>query len=351
MEGAPGAGIGKEDVGAKGVITLTCVFRFPRWVPSRVLVVAFFVAVACPRATAATKTESWRSHRRRANERTGRLAPTFGELIKAHRGGDRNALGRVADRMGPARLAEAISGADGKVAEAALAAVDLTRGGISLLGRVAAQVAAADPARAAAAARALGSLLDGATPARIEDWDVPPDLVALACGGLRTLAGKADAAPAARLAALDAILAAAPICGPGGDLAPLVHDAAPAIRRAAVLVAAVGQRRGAVLREAIADSDRGVSAAAVAADCRVEGRVGAGGKETPPDAQSIARARALATATTTPPEDAVEMLDCLAAAGTPADRALLDELRRGPPSALRDRAVELGDLGARGQAE
>jgi hypothetical protein len=38
------------------------------------------------------------------------------------------------------------------------------------------------------------------------------------------------------------------------------------------------------------------------------------------------------------------MLDCLAAAGTPADRTLLDELRRGPASPVRDRAVELGDL-------
>jgi hypothetical protein len=36
------------------------------------------------------------------------------------------------------------------------------------------------------------------------------------------------------------------------------------------------------------------------------------------------------------------MLACVAGAGTPADRSLLDELRRGPPSPLRDRAVELG---------
>ena len=50
----------------------------------------------------------------------------------------------------------------------------------------------------------------------------------------------------------------------------------------------------------------------------------------------------MAAAPTTPPEDAVEMLDCLAAAGTPQDRALLDELQRRPPSPLRDRAVELG---------
>ena len=52
---------------------------------------------------------------------------------------------------------------------------------------------------------------------------------------------------------------------------------------------------------------------------------------------------AMPTATALPvklSEDAVEMLDCLAAAGTPQDRALIDELQRRPPSPLRDRAVE-----------
>ena len=335
----------KEDGRTKGVITLTCVSRLP----TLVLVVAFWIAAARPHAFAATKPAAARSHLRRTNERTGRPAPAFAELIKAHRRGDQSALGRLADKLGPARLAEAIVGADGHLAEAAMAAAQLARGGVSLVGAIAAGLA--DPAREVASATALGSLLDGATPRQIEDWDVPPDVVAAACGGLRALAWRSDAAPGARLAALDAVLAAASTCGPAGDLAGLAHDAAPAIRRAAVLVSAAGPAREGVLREAIADPDRGVSAAAVAADCRVEGRVGADGKETPPGAKSIATARVLATAPTTPPEDAVEMLDCLAAAGTPADRALLDELRRRPPSALRDRAVELGDLAARGKTE
>ena len=73
-----------------------------------------------------------------------------------------------------------------------------------------------------------------------------------------------------------------------------------------------------------------MSAAAAAAECRVEARTARGGKERPPAAQAIAAARTMAAAPSTPPADAVEMLDCLAAAGTPADRALLDELRRGP---------------------
>jgi hypothetical protein len=322
--------------------------------PIQVLLAVFLVGAAGSAAVAATKPAASaapaHARSRRANERTGRLVPSFAELVKAYRRGDRSALGRVADRIGLARLGEAIAAPDEHLAEAALAAAQVARGGVSLMGTIAVDLWAADPARAAAAAAALGSLLDGATPTEIEDWDVPVDLVAQACGNLRGLATKADAALIARLAALDAVLAAVPTCGPAPELDSLAHDGAPAIRRAAVLVAASGAHREAVLKDAIADPDRGVSAAAVAADCRIEGRV-AGGKEAPPVSQAIVTARALATAQTTPPEDAVEMLDCLAAAATPADRALLDDLRRGPPSALRDRAVELADVARRGKGE
>ncbi|HVV49762.1 MAG TPA: hypothetical protein VHO06_08895 [Polyangia bacterium] len=283
---------------------------------------------------------------RRANERTGKLVPSFAELVKARKRGDRSALGRLGDRIGPARLARAIAGADEHVAEAALAAVPLARGGVLLVGTIADQLAASDPGRASAAASALGTLLDGAVPAALEDWDVPPDLVARACGGLRALAARKEAGLPARLAALDAMLESAPSCGADGDLGALTHDPAGAIRRAAVLVAAAGRGRAGALQEAVGDGDPEVRAAAVAADCRVEGRAGRNGKEVPPAPAAVAAARTMAAAPSTPVADAVEMLDCLAAAGTPADRALLDELRRGPASPLRDRAVELGALSA-----
>ncbi len=179
-------------------------------------------------------------------------------------------------------------------------------------------------------------------PTALEEWEVPPDVVARACAALRALAWRSDAALATRLAALDAVAAAAPSCGSGADLAPLARDGTPSLRRAATAVAAVGNERETLLRDAIADGDRTVSAAAAAAACRIETRTGRGGKTEPPLSQAIAAARTMATAPTTAPEDAVEMLDCLAAAGTPQDRALLDELQRRPPSPLRDRAVELG---------
>jgi hypothetical protein len=304
-----------------------------------VLLTAF--AVAVPAASAAGGGRAARVSRR-ANARTGRLTPAFAELVKAHKRGDQAALARVADRMGMVRLGEAVaSGAPG-VGEAALTALPLARGGVLLIGAATDQIGVSDWPRAAAAANALGTLLDGAVPTALEEWEVPPDVVARACAALRALAWRSDAAVATRLAALDAVAVAAPTCGSGADLAPLARDGTPALRRAAVMVAAAGNEREAVLREGMSDADRAVSTAATAAACRIEGRTGRGGKVEPPPAQAVAAARTLVGAATTPPEDAVEMLDCLAAAGTPQDRALLDEIQRRPPSPLRDRAVELG---------
>jgi len=313
----------------------------------RALVLAVFIAavalatVSAPTLAVAAKSKPAHAARR-PNARTGRLSPAFAELVKAHKRGDRAALARAADRMGLVRLGEAIASHEPGVSEAALSVLPVAHGGVLLIGAATDQVGVSDWARAAAAATALGSLLDGAVPTALEEWEVPPDVVARACTALRALAWRADAAVATRLAALDAVAAAAPSCGGGTDLAPLAHDGTPALRRAAVMVAAGGGEREALLRDAIADSDKSVSAAATAVACRYEARVARGGKPEAPLPQAVAAARAMAAAPATPPEDAVEMLDCLAAAGTPQDRALLDELQRRPPSPLRDRAVELG---------
>jgi hypothetical protein len=311
--------------------------------PGAVFLAALVAAVLLP--FAGPPAAEARSHR--TNERTGKLVPAFAELVKAKKRGDRSALGRLGDRIGPARLAQAIGGGDSHVAEAALAATPLARGGILLVGTVADQLTASEASRATVAATALGTLLDGAVPTALEDWDVPPDLVWRACAGLRALAARREAGLTARLAALDAMLEAAPSCGGIGDLGLLAHDPAPEIRRAAVL-AANESGRAAILRDALADGDGSVRSAAAAAHCRVEARFGANGKEAAPEAPAIAAARMFAAGPSTPAADAVEMLDCLAVGGTAADRALLDQLRQGPASPLRDRAIELGELGRKG---
>lgn len=299
----------------------------------------FLAGCAALAAVALCAPTSTLARGRRADTRTGKMVPATAELLKAHKRGDRSALGRVADRMGPSRLAAAIVGADAHVAEAAIAATPESRAGVLQVGALADQLWAADP-RARAAATALGRLLDDARPGELELWEVPPDETGRACWNLHQLAGRTSAPLETRLEAIDASLAAVPTCGVPREAAGWARDGAPEIRRAAVLLAAAGADRAAVLHQAMGDADGRVSGAAVAADCRVEPRT-AGGKETPPDPQAVAAARTLAHAPATPAADAVEMLDCLAAAATPADRALLESLRRGPPSPLRDRAVEL----------
>jgi hypothetical protein len=279
---------------------------------------------------------------RGTNARTGRASPPLADLVKAARKNDRAALERLAGRLGVARLAEGVRGGDAAIAQAALSALPLARGGVLLVGTVTDQLGAADPALAVAAARTLGALLEGDVPAQLAEWEVPPDVVARACGALRALAARADAPTPSRLAALDGLATAQATCPASADLAPLLRDPAPAVRRAAALVLGPADpAQGAALGAGLADPDVTVSAACAATLCR---RVDPGAPRRKPDPlvdRATAAARTLALAPTTPPEDAVEMLACLAASGTPADRASLEKLRAGAPSPLRDRAAEL----------
>ena len=289
---------------------------------------------------------------RGVNPRTGRAVPPFSELVKAYRKNDRAALERLAGRFGVARLAEGARGPDVAVAQAALATIPLARGGVALAGTVAERLDVGEPALAADAARTLGLLLDGDAPTELAEWEVPPDVVARACAGLRALAMHAPvAAPGplaaavedARLAALDALAAAQVTCPPPGELAALVHDPAPAVRRSAALLLPMSDpRTRAALREGMGDPDPAVSAACVAAVCRrVEPSPASRRAADPLVDQATGAARALVAVPATRPEDAVEMLTCVAAAATPADRALLERLRAGAASPVRDRAALL----------
>jgi hypothetical protein len=313
------------------------------------LICALFVSPAALAGAAAAKQAAHASHR--GQPRTGRMAVPTAELVRAVRRNDRAAIERLASRLGVARLGEALAGPDESVARAALVAIPLARGRVLLAGAVADKLAAEatrqNEGLVAAAAHALGELLDGAAPYELEEWEVPPDVVGRACGTLRALAARADAPPPSRLAALDALALAAPVCPSTAEVAPLLRDPVPSVRRAAALIVRPGERQAAAaLRDVLRDNDPTVASAAVAAVCRADstGRAARVKGDTLVQ-QSVEAARRLAPAATTPPEDAVEMLACVAAAGTPADRTLLDELRRGPPSPLRDRAAALAEGG------
>jgi hypothetical protein len=283
---------------------------------------------------------------RGVNARTGRATPPFAQLVKAYKKNDRAALERLAARFGVAQLAEGARGSDLAVAEAALAAIPLARGGVALAGVVAERLDPREPGLAASAALALGLLLDGDAPAEVADWEVPPDVVARACAGLRALAANAEAAAPARLAALNALATAQVTCPVLGELGSLVRDPAPVVRRAAALLLPAGDARAqGALRDGMSDPDPGVSAACVASVCRRADAAPA--PAGPLVKQATGAARALVVAPATRPEDAVEMLTCLAAAGTPADRALLEKLGAGAASPVRDRAALLLAAGGR----
>jgi hypothetical protein len=294
---------------------------------------------------------------RGVNARTGRATPPFSELVKAARKNDRAALERLAGRFGVARLAEGVRAPDTAVVQSALAALPFARGGVLLAATVAERLDAADPALATAAARTLGALLDGDAPAELAEWEVPPDVVARGCVGLRSLATRTDAPPSVRLAALDALAGAQGACPALPDLAALLlHDLVPAVRRAAALLLPAGDVRSQIpLREGLADPDPAVSGACAAVVCRrVDPSASAAAARARHDAlveQATAAARAIAAAPATRPEDAVEMLACLAAAGTPADRALLEKLRGGGAPPVRERAALLLGGAAPGKPE
>lgn len=288
---------------------------------------------------------------RGVNARTGRSTPPFAELVKAARKNDRAALERLAGRFGVARLAEGARGGDAAIAQAALVAIPFARGGVLLTGAVAERLDAADPTLATSAARTLGALLAGDAPSTLSEWEVPPDVVAHACALLRAQATRPEIATPARLAALDALAAVQAACPATADLASLLRDPTPAVRRAAALLLPAGDARmQSALREGIADADPAVSSACVASLCR---RVdpSAYARRDAVVEQATAAARALVAVPATRPEDAVEMLACVAAAGTPADRALLGTLRAGAASPVRDRAASLLAASAPGKPE
>ena len=284
---------------------------------------------------------------RKASLRTGLIVTHDDELVRAVKKKDRGALERLAERMGPGHLGEALHRPDAAVAEAALVALPLTRGAVLEIGAVTDLLESSNAALAAAAARVLGQLLDGAEPGALDDWEVPPDMVERACNGLRGLATRPEAAVTARVAAISAVASASLVCpAASGELAALLRDSVPAVRRATALVLRPEEKRAnSALRDVVRDPERLVVSAAVATLCRDEPADGSGTgapfKTDAPSGAVVEQARVMAPSRGTPAADAVEMLGCLARAATPLDKTILDQVRRGPASPLRDRAAEL----------
>jgi|GEM_PF-993527 len=284
------------------------------------------------------------AERRHVSARTGLLEVPLDELVVAVRRKDRAEISRLAERIGPARLAEALRASDTQGTQAALIGIIALPGSARFLGTITDLLTASDAAVAAAAARTLGEILAPLTPAQLDDWDVPTDAVGRTCAALRgTVMLPANATPL-RLAALDALGDAAAICPLPADLLTLLKDPTPSIRRATALVVRPQQRLATGgFSSGTRDIDPAVASGAVAALCAAIAEPSAwpkGGVREPIWEQTRQLARRLVQASATSTEDAVEMLDCLDPT-LAADRQILESLRARKRSPVGDRAGEL----------
>ena len=319
----------RTDVGSKGEFATAAVA-----LPRRTMVagLAFALAVTVATGQAATKSPG-----PRPNPRTGLVEEPITGLVAAVKRGDRAETQRLANRIGLACIGLAVRDGDSPTATAAVEAVPLVPGAERLAGLVAARLDATDEQPlAGAAARTLGILLDGGAPDRFAEWDVPPDQIEVACDALRRSATRPEAPTALRLAVLDALAQASRACATTADLAPLLRDPDPSVRRAAVLALRPPQGDpAAALEGLIRDPSPPVASAATAALCR----------KRPPSPQAVQAARILVLHKDVPVEDAIEMLACLEASRQAQDIEILSKLRTGSPGPLSDRANELAGPG------
>lgn len=284
------------------------------------------------------------SERRRIDARTGMLEVPMEELVVAVRRRDRAEIGRVAERIGPARLAEALRRADAQGVQAALTGIVTLPGRTRLIGAVTELLNVSDATVAAAAARTLGEILAPATIAELDDWDVPADVVGTACGALRAMALLPANATLARLAALEAMGDSLMVCRPMPDLLGLLKDPTPSIRRAAALLTRPQQRLATGgFAQGTRDVDPGVASASVAALCEAMAEPAVwpkGGLREPIWEQTRQLARRLAVTPATPSDDAVQMLDCLDPT-LASDRQILDGMRAHKKTPLGERAAAI----------
>jgi len=281
---------------------------------------------------------------RHVDPRTGVLEIPFEELVAAVRRKDRAETGRVAERLGPARLAEALRRSDAASVHAALTGILSLPGRARLLGAVTELIAGGDPAFAPGALRTLGDILAPLTTTDLDDWEIPNDVVVAACAQLRVMAVLTTNATAIRLAAVDGLADAAAVCVPTPDLVALLRDPTPSLRRAAALMLRPQQRLATGgFASGTRDIDKGVSGASVAAVCELMGTPGLGVRPTAKEPiweQTRQLARRMAVSAETAPEDAVQMLDCLEPS-LASDRQILEGLRGRKRTPLADRAAEI----------
>lgn len=283
---------------------------------------ALFLAASLALAGSARAAE-----RATINRRTGLCELPMTDLRRAAERGDRAELGRVAARLGPARMAKALQDPDRRTVLAALDGAALLTSGILLLESISPLLASTDESIRAHAVGAVAALLAESDATSLADWEVAPETTQTTCQALAALAAKESEPLPTRLLAVQG-LADAPSCRTARKPSELLASREPEIRRAAVVGLLPSSAPVETLVAAAQDRDAGVAAAAGARLCERRGK-----NQPLPAAPSL---RKLALAQGALPEDVLAMLPCLAASADPADRKALEELQSNGAATVRE---------------
>jgi hypothetical protein len=281
------------------------------------------------------------------DKHSGRYELPLSDLRKAAARADRAELSRVASRLGPGRLEEALVNSDRQVVLAALEALPLVDAGILLLANCVPLLAGPDAGVRAQATRTIADLLAATDARQLGAWEIAEETKLAACRALARVARDEAEEPATRIVALQGLSDAGRMCTGTSIPQALLASANPEIRRAAVLSLPMDSANGAAnalgatasvvtsLLKAAKDPDGRVAAAAGAQWCKLHAKEGKSQSPsvTPPIAPPL---RALARADRALPEDVIDMLPCLSSSSDPDDKRALDELRTKGSAAVRE---------------
>jgi hypothetical protein len=181
---------------------------------------------------------------------------------------------------------------------------------------------------------ATAAVFAGSDPARLDDYDVAPEVVTASCQALAQASANEAEQLAARLTAIQGAVDAGPGCLAQLKMDALLVSRDPDIRRAAIVAMpdAIDAKLRVSLLAASKDKDAKVAGAAVAKLCR------SGEKRSalPPLHDLVSTDASLA-------EDVVDILPCLLASADPSDQKTLTELAdKGRPS-IREAIKRLRD--------
>ena len=263
---------------------------------------------------------------------TGKLAGSWQNVTRALKRGDVGEAQRLAAWLSSAQWNAVLGTSNPEHLDTALALLPSQVGAVAwlpVLGEWMLVTQADQQENVAKVLRATGKLLDGSSPAAAHEWDVPQGTLRSMCRGISWIASSASRPLETRLAALQALTYAQPLCGAAPS--DLLVDPSPEIRRAAIPLVGNDPATSAALRARLDDDSPAVESMAAARLCRQ-------GKASAPLPEVLRAARKF-SAEPFAIEDSVDLLDCLAR--NPDDRAALEVVSKHGSKPLQQRAKEL----------